>query len=190
MDTLEFINFSINPMKDKEPIILAKSCRCSVLGQQDRKDICHHKDMACHFFTNEWERCSELKDKDTLKKEIIAEFEESQLARYHPANKTAWDYTVQDFSTLLSSTIDQTWNSAIESKQVEHCAEPDCPECNMASYNAGILACEEELKNTPSRCVRCEKQGVNPFGECICSYEDKGYIKNSDALSALSTLKK
>lgn len=42
----------------EEPYILVRGCRCSVVGQQDRKDICHHKDKPCHTCVSENEFCS------------------------------------------------------------------------------------------------------------------------------------
>lgn len=42
------------------------------------------------------------------------------------------------------------------------------------------------VKNIPTRCRICEKTGVNCYGECECSYEDKGYIKKTDVLLHLT----
>lgn len=39
--------------------------------------------------------------------------------------------------------VDNIWNSGL----VEHCAEPSCPECNMAAYKAGQEAERERLVN-------------------------------------------
>lgn len=43
----------------------------------------------------------------------------------------------------------------------------------------------KKLKEMPSRCPKCEKQGVNPYGECACSYEDRQYIKKGDVLALI-----
>lgn len=32
-------------------------------------------------------------------------------------------------------------------KNIEHCSEPECPECNVAAYEAGRKAVVEEIRN-------------------------------------------
>lgn len=44
-------------MTNKEGSILARGCRCSLLGFEKETDICHHQDKACHKLANENERC-------------------------------------------------------------------------------------------------------------------------------------
>lgn len=42
---------------EKEKVYFYAPCRCSLLGLQNEKDICHHHDKACHRVTQEYERC-------------------------------------------------------------------------------------------------------------------------------------
>ena len=44
----------------------------------------------------------------------------------------------------------------------------------------------KEIKQMPSRCRRCEKMGINPYGECECSYKDEKWIKKSDVITIIN----
>lgn len=40
-------------------------------------------------------------------------------------------------SFIRSTIADQRTQAAGEARQIEHCAEPNCPECNLAAYKKG-----------------------------------------------------
>lgn len=56
---------------------------------------------------------------------------------------------------------------------------------NRTSSIELLQAVREVIKAMPSTCGRCEKKGVNTFGECKCSYEDSEFIRKSDLQSLL-----
>lgn len=58
-----------------------------------------------------------------------------------------------------------------------------------SEINKVLEGVEKDIAEFPSRCRLCEKQGVNTFGECECSYEDKQYWKKKDAKEIINKYK-
>ena len=43
----------------------------------------------------------------------------------------------------------------------------------------------KRISEAPSVCGKCDKYGVNTYGECKCSYEDSGYMRKKDFINLI-----
>lgn len=54
------------------------------------------------------------------------------------------------------------------------------------SFNSLLDELLSEVDKIPTICGKCEKPGVNPFGECKCSYELSKFIKKQDVRAIIN----
>lgn len=137
---------------------------------------------------------TQVRDWETEFIEEAADLEHERWARwqYYLHSKCIWN---NDGTLTIPAELVERWQRQIVTPYAELSeSEKESDRKEARTYvplidkilKADRAYLAGEVKKMPSRCIRCEKIGVNPYGECICSYEDKGFIKKSDALAIIN----